>query len=708
MADASLLLANVRLLHRGPVIGWTRPGPDGALRVRVWGRPDEMDSEPPLGVLTCVCERATGRVVPGSARIWALLRLVPRIEDDAEEAPRPRPPSIRVAIADVGFPVSGDYVIRMLGLHRHYAARPDPAQSAAGERASGIAREDEFRRERITIDLGDERLATGLLQSLEADPPGGFAGWNLLRTIPAPGDAGPLQPLPLPVAVGVSLDPAWIDERAQGACDRIARMLAGERDLRNEPRLGTLSRKQLAPATDREWEAAPAATVVALARSAADRPQDSGLCFAAACCRYPGTRFERELADRSLVALAQSAAASEGPAFALFTGDQIYADATAGVFDVESRFERFSSRYEQAFGSIGFRRLATSLPVYMVADDHEIEDGWSRSRLAAAGLDAATRRARRRVAAWAHASWLAWQRHHGPDSPIALGEADDGGAHGWYAFEQAGVRFLVMDTRFEREADRAGGRFVLIGDAQRGFVSRWLEKQAADEHAGRIPEASPRFIVSGSVFAPGLAGHADLAGMPGGADGWAGFPADRAWLAREIARLQLRNVVFLSGDYHCAAASALRFGGTPELGPPIEAWAIVAPPLYAPYPFANTRASELLADETIPWTTAGATIGDAGADSGAAPENVAPVGCVVATTAVDGCGFASIRVRRTSAPVAADAWAIDVSFHAVSADVTSSRPPPAPGLHAGPLDATDAASPVPLRLRLTGGRVIHL
>jgi len=62
--------------------------------------------------------------------------------------------------------------------------------------------------------------------------------------------------------------------------------------------------------------------------------------FAAGCCRHPGMGFDRELADRSLDALAQLATGGDGPELVLMLGDQIYADATAGVIDAEDRLEK--------------------------------------------------------------------------------------------------------------------------------------------------------------------------------------------------------------------------------------------------------------------------------------------------------------------------------------------------------------------------------
>ncbi|MCB2030565.1 MAG: hypothetical protein KDH18_18905, partial [Rhodoferax sp.] len=58
---------------------------------------------------------------------------------------------------------------------------------------------------------------------------------------------------------------------------------------------------------------------------------------------------------------------------------------------------------------------------------------------------------------------------------------------------------------------------------------------------------------------------------------------------------RIRNVVFLSSDYHCSAVAHLTAGGASGF----SAWAVVAPPLHAPMRFANTQLHELLAEEQV-------------------------------------------------------------------------------------------------------------
>ena len=62
-----------------------------------------------------------------------------------------------------------------------------------------------------------------------------------------------------------------------------------------------------------------------------------------------------------------------------------------------------------------------------------------------------------------------------------------------------------------------------------------------------------------------------------------------------IATQRISNVVFLSGDYHCAASATITFSHSP-----VKAYALVTPPLHAPLRFANVAAGDVLAQETVP------------------------------------------------------------------------------------------------------------
>jgi cholesterol oxidase len=61
----------------------------------------------------------------------------------------------------------------------------------------------------------------------------------------------------------------------------------------------------------------------------------------------------------------------------LFLGDQIYADATADLFDPKAEYEKYRSSYRKAWSSRGARRLLRNVPSYFVVDDHEYDNDYA-------------------------------------------------------------------------------------------------------------------------------------------------------------------------------------------------------------------------------------------------------------------------------------------------------------------------------------------
>jgi cholesterol oxidase len=587
MSESLGLEVVARLPLLGPVIGWTRPDAAGGILARHWIRADDIESEPPFAVLTALCDR-NGAVRAGSVQLWK-----PVLFDALHTRAGHR---MHFGIADVPVPAAVDWVVRMVSLHRIIL----PGES------------------RSTV-LDARHVSTDYVQVVH---------------VGEPSDAPPVADLPTPqrfdlAALLPGLEGA-LERLAQQAFNAVDKALAGGRAVASQPLPPTLSRKRLRIRRLDECETAlSSSSQVQLAR------RDGRIAFAAGSCRHPGTAFERERSGRTLEALAAAAAAPQGPAFALLTGDQIYADASGGVFDVETRYEKFVARYERAFGAEAFRRVATRIPLYMAADDHEIGDGWSLARLRAMNLQDAERDAHERAYDWGRTLFCAHQRLHGPDASLR-------GAT-WYRFEAAGLPFFVMDTRFERFAHTPSVERRLLNEerkprlldkAQKDELSGWLSALAGDEGTRTIP----KFIVSGAVFAPGIKRYAEDLPAARAADNWQGFAQERAWLASEIAARKLENVVFLSGDYHCAAVAALALGeGQSGI---VSAYAIVSPPLFAPYPFANTRAQEICTREPILDPARGAPV--AWCDS----------------HAVEGEGFTLVRVAPDGAR-----WAIEVEFH---------------------------------------------
>jgi hypothetical protein len=307
-------------------------------------------------------------------------------------------------------------------------------------------------------------------------------------------------------------------------------------------------------------------------------------------------------------------------------GDQIYVDAAAGVLDGEERLEKYALRYDAAFASPGLRALASSVPTYMLADDHEVRDGWPNDTLPAKELFWDT------PVEWAWRLYIAHQRRHGPSRPPWALRRRASRYSFWYTFEHRGYPFFAFDARFER---RPNGEHI-VGTEQKAAFKTWLAHVVRDEEKGRLERCVPKFVLSGSVFAPGLEEFERSPESRRRADNWQAFRADQAEVARIVAQSGAQNVVLLSGDYHCAAIASLNLGSS-------RSYAIVAPPLYAPYPFANALEREVARSEEF--LDGGACIGNCNAKPYAFQ------------------GFTLVRVRRAGPGRGRDDWEIDVELY---------------------------------------------
>jgi hypothetical protein len=333
----------------------------------------------------------------------------------------------------------------------------------------------------------------------------------------------------------------------------------------------------------------------ALMRSVARLPQNllqalrakDIVTFAASCCRYPGAAIDEPRVDagvRECLAWSRQAAGAPAvPAFALMVGDQIYADATAGLVDEDNPLARFAPRHAAAMARGAHDRvgrhlpalgdLLAGMPVYFTQDDHEYRDGWPSSGPLEPGR-AQGRARERRVVRVAADAVQAFQMQQMPDR---VGEG------GNYRFDQGPVRFFVLDTRGQR---RLAPRRI-VDEATWRALRQWLEE---DDAAGRL-----NCLVSGSVVLPRLAPGHNPANP--GEDTMVWSLGDRQrlldLLAEQARAAKPRRFLLLSGDYHLSAALAIQIDGR-TVGA-----AVVAPPLYAPLAYANTPCEALWMNEDL-------------------------------------------------------------------------------------------------------------
>lgn len=390
--------------------------------------------------------------------------------------------------------------------------------------------------------------------------------------------------------------------------------------LRADP--GTVSRKRRSLALPWTY-GLPSASVHAQRLRIPD--PTAGVAFVAASCRHPGLAFEDRRSEASLERVSRFLAADcMRPAFMLMLGDQIYADATAGLMDSPSAIEKIVLRHRQAFTSAAFAELTSSLPVYMVIDDHEIGDNWS--------LDALSEPGGAQLFETAHAAFAAYQWAHSPRNGATPGFN--------FHFEENGCSFFVLDTRTQRSRHPAGGGEPLICSAQQiSALLGWL--------MCRDNDARPKFVVSGSVFAPGLRSwDSGVAGISERhAESWQLAQQQRMEVLSFIAERGIKNVVFVAGDYHCCATATI------DLAKGLRAYAVVAPPLYAQLPAANTKPADILAHETIRLRGGRLARIDAAAHS-------------------SGDGFTDIRAT----PAPHGRWRLEVRHHILAANDKTPHP----------------------------------
>jgi cholesterol oxidase len=317
------------------------------------------------------------------------------------------------------------------------------------------------------------------------------------------------------------------------------------------------------------------------------------LCFALASCQYPAGLLDQEPAFASFARLAARLDANSNaakPELLILVGDQIYSDATAGLFDPSALDDRYVRPYEKLFCNEHVKAVMRRLPTYMMLDDHEIADNWE-PLADAKRIDPRMKAGR--------AAYLRFQRTSALVPTLGAAQAPDRLAS---SLPLRGFPFFIADTRTERAARSAAtvGSASIMEEGQLDMLLDWLlaQHKAAPER--------PKFIASPSILAPRRmrAIDAELTaarlGTPPAqfmprrlrSDAWDGHPQSMHRLLAHIARHRIGNVVFLSGDEHISCAATLSIGPA-GANAPVTVLSIHSSALYAPFPFANSSAQDL-------------------------------------------------------------------------------------------------------------------
>jgi hypothetical protein len=309
--------------------------------------------------------------------------------------------------------------------------------------------------------------------------------------------------------------------------------------------------------------------------------------FALASCQYPSDIFNRmpddEHAargpvDRSLLALGDRLNELDPPTLLLLCGDQIYTDATAGLFDPKVSDQRFRIPHErrgQSRGSIAVMQRF-DLAVEMMLDDHEIRDNWAPN-----DPDPEVLGSGKTAIELGRSAYFRYER--------GLLEAPP---HVWHAIKHNGLPFFLGDTRTERE-----GRTVLnwrdariMHPEQCTALCEWLK---ADEY-----KDIPKFVLTASALLPRGLQVTEQPARALHSDGWTGYPASMHALLKFICDNEIKGVVFLSGDDHLSnlvTATVSRSDGKRRC----TLHSVHSSALYAPYPVANARPEDFKGDENF-------------------------------------------------------------------------------------------------------------
>jgi len=309
-----------------------------------------------------------------------------------------------------------------------------------------------------------------------------------------------------------------------------------------------------------------------------DAADVGAVCIAFASCQYPAGMLDRPIAHRSFERLAAYLQQREGPMpeRLLLLGDQVYTDATYGLVDparLDDRYripyEDFTDRESGPFATLPQTFLALRR---MVLDDHEIRDNWEPGT----GQDTQGRPLPDPERDAALAAYWKYQRRC---IPPAGGEAHmtERGPH-WRLF-MADSR-SAREPRTEKNIDTAS----ILGAEQTRQLRDWL-LQPRDGALG--------IVTCSAMLLPRLRQHID---EPLYQDGWQGYPASLYGLLALLCEQEARDLVFLSGDAHLACDARVTVTSGSKQA---RFTSLHAPALYAPYPFANEEAANLLLRDTF-------------------------------------------------------------------------------------------------------------
>jgi len=334
--------------------------------------------------------------------------------------------------------------------------------------------------------------------------------------------------------------------------------------------------------------------------------------FALASCLYPCDILDhmplrdaarRGPADASLLALGQmldgevkAVEPASVPTLLVMAGDQVYVDATAGLFDPKSLDDQYRVPYETLFASRGAQAVFArrGFEIRMVIDDHEIVDNWQPIDQPAGASGSVQKEISDNAGRCKQGIDAYWRYECGLSTPPAAL------APLWTPFEHRGLSFFLGDTRTERES-RTAASFrdkLIMSHRQSSALEGWMT-------AARCVNQY-KFVVTPSILLPRRLAVCDEPDYAIQCDSWVGYPKSLYGLLAFICESQVQKLVFLSGDEHlsCVAEVELSTAGKPS----VRILSVHSSPLYAPYPFANSRPEDFPAYDCFEFNAPGSGV----------------------------------------------------------------------------------------------------
>jgi len=196
------------------------------------------------------------------------------------------------------------------------------------------------------------------------------------------------------------------------------------------------------------------------------------------------------------------------PDFFLYLGDTIYGDRDGGVTSTRGYWRSYANNRKDK----ATQRLFSDTSLYLIWDDHEVEDDFVPSNpLMPIGRSA---------------FFDYW--------PITRNKEEPGRLYRSFRWGKA-VELFILDTRQYRNADEG----LILGEKQKKWFLDALSSSTADF----------KFV---ATSVPISSGHEDK---------WGGFMLDRFEVLEHIVENKIPGVIFLAADVHYAAVSRVPEGG---------------------------------------------------------------------------------------------------------------------------------------------------